>query len=307
MVEQQNVKAIFDDFDLDTSNGYNLDELRREIIRQGFTDSTDFEVIAGKSGSSKRPAVEQLIVSLIDFDDVDYDEVPDLLYKLVGQAVDAIRSNAPGISDDDLNERVHAFKQSLADNIYKQMKEHYRIIPGEFKINKVLPFSQILPQPIIVNNWGSLDFHEPVPSQKSAVVKFVYVGFKKSYYTKYRFDSSTELDFAFILETNNEVLKWIRPVPNQFNIYWSSGAKKYEPDFIVETADAIYMCETKAEKDVNDPDVQAKAEAAREFCRRASEFTAQNGGKPWRYVIIPHTLVDRAYSFNYILKQAKLK
>lgn len=307
VVEQQNVKAIFEDFDLDTSNGYNLDELHREIIRQGLHDSTDFEVIAGKSGSSKRPAVEQLITSLIDFDDVDYDEVSDLLYKLVGQAVDAIRNNAPGITEDDLNERVHAFKQSLADNIYKQMKEHYRIIPGEFKINKVLPFSKILDQSIIVNNWGTLDFHEPVPAQKSAVVKFVYVGFKKSYYTKYRFDSSTELDFAFILETNNEVLKWIRPVPNQFNIYWSSGAKKYEPDFIVETADAIYMCETKAEKDVNDPDVQAKAEAAREFCRRATEFTAQNGGKPWKYVIIPHTLVDRGYSFNYILQQSKLK
>ena len=307
VIEQQNVIAIFEDFDLDTTTGYNLDELHREIIRQGLHDSTDFEVIAGKSGSSKRPAIEQLIVSLIDFDDIDYDEISDLLYKLVGQAVDAIRCNAPGISDDDLNERVHAFKQSLADNIYKQMKEHYRIIPGEFKINKVLPFSKILDQQIIVNNWGTLDFHEPVPAQKSAVVKFVYVGFKKSYYTKYRFDSSTELDFAFILETNNEVLKWIRPVPNQFNIYWSSGAKKYEPDFIVETADAIYMCETKAEKDVNDPDVQAKAEAAREFCRGATEFTAQNGGKPWHYIIIPHTLVDRAYSFNYILKQAKLK
>ncbi|MBD5309074.1 MAG: DEAD/DEAH box helicase family protein [Bacteroides sp.] len=307
VVEQQNVRAIFEDFDLDTSTGYNLDELHREIIRQGLHDSTDFEVIAGKSGSSKRPAVEQLIVSLIDFDDIEYDEISDLLYKLVGQAIDAIRRNAPGISDDDLNERVHAFKQSLADNIYKQMKEHYRIIPGEFKINKVLPFSKILDQPIIVNNWGTLDFHEPVPAQKSAVVKFVYVGFKKSYYTKYRFDSSTELDFSFILETNNEVLKWIRPVPNQFNIYWSSGAKKYEPDFIVETSDAIYMCETKAEKDVNDADVQAKAEAAREFCRRASEFTAQNGGKPWHYVVIPHTLVDRSYSFNYVLTQIKLK
>ncbi|MDE5773949.1 MAG: hypothetical protein K2H86_05780, partial [Muribaculaceae bacterium] len=287
--------------------GYNLDELHREIIRQGLHDSTDFEVIAGKSGSSKRPALEQLIVSLIDFDDIDYDEISDLLYKLVGQAIDAIRRNAPGISDDDLNERVHAYKQSISDNIYKQMKEHYRIIPGEFKINKVLPFSKILDQPIIVNNWGTLDFHEPVPTQKSAVVKFVYVGFKKSYYTKYRFDSSTELDFAYILETNNEVLKWIRPVPNQFNIYWSNGAKKYEPDFIVETADAIYMCETKAEKDVNDADVQAKAEAACEFCRRATEFTAKNGGKSWHYIIIPHTLVDRSYSFNYILQQAKLK
>ncbi|MDE5848983.1 MAG: hypothetical protein K2H38_02470, partial [Muribaculaceae bacterium] len=144
-------------------------------------------------------------------------------------------------------------------------------------------------------------------SNKSDVKKYVYVGFKKSYYTKYRFDSSTELDFAFILETNNEVLKWIRPVPDQFNIYWKNGAKKYETDFIVETADAIYMCETKAEKDVNDADVQAKAEAAREFCRRATEFTAQNGGKPWKYIIIPHTLVDRSYSFNYILQQVKLQ
>ena len=307
VVEQQNVKAIFEDFDLDTSNGYNLDELNREIIRQGLHDSIDFEVIAGKSGSSKRPAVKQLITSLIDFDDVDYDEVSDLLYKLVGQAVDAIRNDAPGITEDDLNERVNAFKHSLADNIYKQMKEHYRIIPGEFKINRVLPFSKILDQNIIINNWGTLDFHEPVPAQKSAVVKFVYVGFKKSYYTKYRFDSSTELDFSFILETNNEVLKWIRPVPNQFNIYWSNGAKKYEPDFIVETADAIYMCETKAEKDVCDPDVQAKAEAAHKFCRSATEFTSQNGGKPWHYIIIPHTLVDRAYSFNYILSQLRLK
>lgn len=307
VVEQQNVKAVFEDFDLDTSKGYNLDELHREIIRQGLHDSTEFEVITGKSGSSKRPAIEQLIVLLIDFDDIDYDEISDLLYKLVGQAIDAIRRNTPGISNDDLNERVHAYKQNLSDNIYKQMKRHYRIIPGEFKINKVLPFSKILEQHIIVNDWGYRDFHEPAPTSKSDIKKYVYVGFKKSYYTKYRFDSSTELDFSFILETNNEVLKWIRPVPDQFNIYWKNGAKKYETDFIVETIDAIYMCETKAEKDVNDADVQAKAEAAREFCRRATEFTAQNGGKPWHYIIIPHSMVDRSYSFDYVINQVKMK
>ena len=175
------------------------------------------------------------------------------------------------------------------------------------RVNKVLPFSKILDQPLIVNNWGQLDYHDPKPEQKSLITKFVYVGFKKSYYTKYRFDSSTELDFAVVLETSEEVLKWIRPVPNQFNIYWANGAKRYEPDFIVETADAIYMCETKAEKDVDDNDVLAKAEAAKEFCKRASEFTEKNGGKPWHYIIIPHTLVDRSYSFNYILSQTKLK
>ena len=37
------------------------------------------------------------------------------------------------------------------------------------------------------------------------------------------------------------------------------------------------------------------------------EYTTSNNGKPWHYVIIPHTLVDRSYSFNYILSQAKLK
>lgn len=307
VIEQENVKAVFEDFDLDTSNGYDLDELRREIIRVDLKDPEEIDVIAGKSGSSKRPAIEQLTKSLIDFDDIDYDEISDLLYKLVNQAIDAIRGYAPGISENELDERVHAYKKILSENIYKQMKEHYRIIPGEFKINKILPFSKILDQPIIVNNWGTLDFHDPLPNPKSNVVKYVYIGFKKSYYTRYRFDSSTELDFSYILETNNEVLKWIRPVPNQFNIYWSSGAKKYEPDFIVETADTIYMCETKAEKYINEADVLAKAEAAREFCRRATEFTANNGGKPWYYVLIPHTFVDRSYSFKYIIQQSKLK
>lgn len=307
VIEQQEVKAFFDDFDLDTSEGYTLAELQREIIRQSLHDTTDFEIIEGKSGSSKRPAVEQILVKLIDKDDIDYDEISDLLYKLIEQAVDAIREKNGISNEDELNERVHPYRQMIADNIYKQMKQHYRIEPGEYKVNKVLPFSKILDQPILVNNWGELDYHDPVPSQKSHIIKFVYVGFKKSYYTKYRFDSSTELDFSFVLETSNEVLKWIRPVPSQFKIYWANGSKRYEPDFIVETADAIYMCETKAEKDINNDDVQYKADAALEFCRYATEFTSKNGGKPWYYVIIPHTLVDRSYSFNYILSQTKLK
>lgn len=307
IIEQQEVKAFFDDFDLDTSDGYTLAELQREIIRQSLHNTNDFEIFEGKSGSSKRPAVEQILVKLIDKDDIDYDEVSDLLYKLIEQAVNAIRNKNAISNEDELNERVHPYRQMIADNIYKQMKEHYRIVPGEYKVNKVLPFSKILDQPILINNWGELDYHDPLPQQKSHIVKFVYVGFKKSYYTKYRFDSSTELDFAVVLETSNEVLKWIRPVPNQFNIYWANGAKRYEPDFIVETAVAIYMCETKAEKDMNDDDVLAKAEAAKEFCRLATEFTAKNGGKPWNYIIIPHTLVDRGYSFNYVLSQTKLK
>lgn len=306
VVEQQEVKAVFEDFELDTSEGYSLAELHREIIRQGLHDTSDFEIFAGKSGSSKRPVVEQLLVTMMDFDDIDYDENSDLLYKLIGQAVDAIRTQNAISNEDELNERVHSYKQAIADNIYKQMKQHYTIISGEYRINKVLPFSMILDQSIIVNNWGTLDYHDPVPATKSLVTKFVYVGFKKSYYTKYRFDSSTELDFAFILENDEKVQKWLRPVPNQFNIYWANGSKRYEPDFIVETTDTIYMCETKMEREVDSDDVQAKAKAACEFCSRASEYTENNGGKPWEYVIIPHTLVKRDYTFGYVIAQTKL-
>lgn len=307
IVEQQPARAIFNDFDLDATTGYNLAEVRREIIRQGLHDTTEFEVIEGKSGSSKRPATEQLLLALIDYDDVDYDEISDLLYKLIGQAIDALKLQNNIENDDELNERIHPFGKSIAENIYKQMKQHYTVIPGEFKINKILPFQKILEQSLVENNWGNRDYHLPAVSPKSVIPKYVYVGFKKSYYTKYKFDSATELDFAFILETNDEVLKWLRPVPNQFNIYWNNGAKRYEPDFIVETEDAIYMCETKAEYQMDNAEVLAKAESAREFCRRASEFTQANGGKPWRYVIIPDTLVDRAYSFNYLLSQTNLK
>lgn len=307
IVEQQPATAIFKDFELDTTKGYELAELRREIIRTNLHDPSETEIIEGKSGSSKRAAAEQLLMALVDYDDIDYDETSDLLYKLIGQAILALKSQNNIEDDDTLNERIHPFRRNIAENIYKQMKEHYTVIPGEFKINKILPFQKILEQSLIENNRGHREFQLPAPVPKSLVPKYVYVGFKKSYYTKYKFDSSTELDFAFILENSNEVLKWLRPVPNQFNIYWSNGSKRYEPDFIVETADAIYMCETKAEYQINNADVLAKAESAREFCRRASEFTQANGGKPWRYVIIPDTLVDRAYSFNYLLSQSNLK
>ena len=58
-----------------------------------------------------------------------------------------------------------------------------------------------------------------------------------------------------------------------------------------------------------DPDMLEmfiEAESATEFCKRASEFTLANGGKPWKYVMIPHSLVDRAYSFDYLLSQFDL-
>ena len=69
----------------------------------------------------------------------------------------------------------------------------------------------------------------------------------------------------------------------------------------METNDAIYMVETKAAKDLTDEDVQAKKQAAEEYCKNATEYTLKNGGKPWRYHLLRHDIVDRSNSFEYLM------
>lgn len=304
VVEQPRIKAVFEDFDLDTSTGYNLDKVHYEIQRQSLaTGETD--IIAGRSGSSKGNPIDILVARLIDFDDVDYDECADLLYKLAGQAVDAIKGYNPDTAEDDIAEIVNAYKEILANNIYKQMKQHFHIVEEETSPTRVLPFSRILDQHLVDNGFGKRMVSD-IPEKKSWGSKYIVQGFLKSYYPETRFDSTTEWDFAYILENDPIVLKWLRPVPQQFNIYWSNGAKRYEPDFIVETAEAIYMCETKAEKNVDDNDVLDKAKAARRYCKIAGDYAVQHGGKPWRYILIPHTEVERLSSFKAVVNASQL-
>jgi type III restriction enzyme len=54
-----------------------------------------------------------------------------------------------------------------------------------------------------------------------------------------------------------------------------------------ESEDCILICEIKAENELADPMVQAKAAAATKWCRAASDHAAGNAGKPWGYALIP--------------------
>lgn len=105
--------------------------------------------------------------------------------------------------------------------------------------------------------------------------------------------------FSFVLENNGTVLRRHRSAREQFSIYWSNGSKRYEPDFIVETADAIYMVETKAAVNISNEEAQQKKQAAEEYYRHASEFTAENGDKPWKYILLARDKVERTSSFEY--------
>ena len=94
--------------------------------------------------------------------------------------------------------------------------------------------------------------------------------------------------FAVILERDAQ--KWFKPAKGQFKIYYKDRNEhpEYVPDFIAETEQCVLMVETKSLAEMTDPIVQAKAEAAKTWCRNASEYLLKNGGKSWKYLQIPH-------------------
>ena len=296
VIEQPKATAVFHPFDLDTSEGFSFPELNNEIVRMGLKDN-EVEVLTAISSGYFDDPMKEIVAQLMNFEEVDYDENADLLYHLAGQAIEAVKQQTQeGI---DVANKVHQFKMVIANRIYSQMKEHFTLEKKGYASSKVLPFVELLPQHLTEEtSYGYRDYRLPFANnQKSLVKKYIFTGFLKSYYLTYKFDSSTELDFAFLLENDDKVLRWLRPVPNQFRIYWGNGAHRYEPDFVVETKDKIYMVETKAENEVNDEDVQEKKKAAMEFCSVVSKTTT----KPWQYSLIPHNEVGRTLQFKYVL------
>jgi type III restriction enzyme len=69
--------------------------------------------------------------------------------------------------------------------------------------------------------------------------------------------------------------------------------REYEVDFVVRTNDKIYLVETKADKDLNDPTVLLKAKAAHAWCINASRASALNTlSQPaeFEYLLLPEGL-----------------
>lgn len=296
VIEQPQATAVFHYFDLDTSEGFSFPELSNEILRMGLKDK-EVEVLTAISSGYFGNPIKEIVAQLMNFEEIDYDENAELLFRLAEQAVEAIKAQTE--EGYDVANKVHQFKSAIANRIYQQMKEHFTLEKKGYASSKVLPFVELYPQHLTEEtSYGYLDYRHVIKdNQKSLVKKYIFRGFLKSYYLTYKFDSSTELDFANLLENDSKVLKWLRPVPNQFRIYWGNGTHLYEPDFIVETAAKIYMIETKAEKDINNDDVKEKKQAAMEYCSIVSKETS----KPWQYALIPHNEISRTMQFDYVI------
>lgn len=73
--------------------------------------------------------------------------------------------------------------------------------------------------------------------------------------------------------------------------------QRYEPDFVVETEDIIYLVEVKGEDRLYDPDVLAKNERAIQYCKISTEWSKANGYKKWRYLFVPSEQINMSSSF----------
>lgn len=295
MIIQQtdDIKSGFNDFDLDTTN-LTFQPVSEEIIRKSLSDNK-VDSITGK-GRITEDSLENLIVSeLMNYPEVDYDEQAELLFKLAEKVIDKFESYLAG---DDIQNVVQYQRREIAKYIYSQLMEHIYYEEPEYQKAEVRPFTKIEEHNFSKYSKDSIhDFRETI-SPTRAIPSKVFSGFKKACHSLYKFDSKTEKDFAIILEDDSEVQKWLRPAKNQFRIYWRHNSKQYEPDFVVETSDAIYLVETKKEGDIDSGDVQEKAKAALTYCDNATTFTTQNNGKPWKYVLIPHNAVMQNMGFK---------
>ena len=304
ILQQAEVKSGFHDFDLDTGN-LNYQPVSEEIlVRKLREQENGIDIVIGK-GRIVMDTPENIIVNeLMNYSEINYDEQAELLYKLAGEAVVNFRTY---LTDDKLMNVVQYHKQEIGRYIRSQMMEHFYCETPAFEKPVVKPFSRIEEHNLSKYKTESIHHYTETIIPTSAIPGKVFSGFRKTWHPLNKFDSKTEKDFAIIMEQDREVVKWLRPAPSQFRIYWKHNSRQYHPDFVAETVDTIYLIETKKEADIETSDVQEKTQAALLYCRNATAFTTQNRGKPWKYILIPHNAVMVNMSFDTLTRRFEVR
>ena len=294
------VNSGFQDFELDAKN-LNYAPVSEEILIHFLARRENSEqTLIGKYGIAADKPENMILNELISLPEVDYDSQFDLLYKLVGQAIAKLESY---LTEEELVNVAKFHKKEIAGFIYAQMKPHFYCTTKSFEEPIVKPFTEIEGHNLTKIQSDGIHHYTDTITPTSAIPQKVFSGFQKSCHSLCRFDAKGEKDFAALLENDKDVVKWLRPAPKQFKIYWDRDARTYEPDFVVETANVIYLAEIKADNQLDHEEVREKARAALQYCKYASEHTRQHGGKPWKYLLIPHTEVLPNMSVAYLAEK----
>jgi type III restriction enzyme len=290
VVPKGEVTCGYEEFDLDAQN-INLQPVAQDILIQHLHENERYRLQDGSGIVEEKRPEDYLVRGLIDFDDVSYDDHAALLYKLAGQAVTRLREYLS--EEESVLNVLQYHQQALVSLIHSQMQEHFVESASAYEAHVTRGFHTLR-----ANNYSTAanedvrDFRIAIPEgQRTRIGSMIFGGFRRCLYPEQKFDSDPERRFAVILENEDDVLKWFKPAKGDFQIHYSHE-DSYEPDFVVETKTEKFLCEPKRASEMTDETVLAKADAAATWCKHATDHANENGGKPWRYLLIPHDQIQ---------------
>jgi len=288
---------VFVDFNLDVS-AFNHVPIRNELLIQNLEDMADRQRIKGDAIDFEGYNPKKVILDeLRKKPEIDYEKCSTLLFKLISQLCDHYSANH---GENGMRNIVMMYKRDIASKLYAQMMQHFYCKNGFLQEEVVGTREYNLQQ---TYNW-----REKVglfASFTEDIRNVLFTGIQKGVFSEAKFDSKDgELTLARVMETDSDVINWLRPHPREFNITYNHG-HAYEPDFVVETEDIIYLVEVKGEDKLNDPDVIAKKERGIQYCAVASRWGKANGYKEWRYLFIPAGQIRSSSTFALLAERFK--
>jgi type III restriction enzyme len=292
------VTVGYQDFDLDC-NSFRQPPAEKDLLVQHLMNNQRFKIVSGDGVVLEKNLEDYIVRGLIDKDDINYDEHSELLYKLAGQMVRHLQSYLQ--TPDDVLNVLQFYQAQLVMLIHTQMNQHYVEKVTEYEVTVSKGFQTLTSSMAAMQtNQAILPFRAPV-EERLLIRGMLFGGFSKCLYPAQKFDSDTERRFAIILEDEPSVLKWLKPPKDVLRIYYYQE-EVYQPDFVVETESARYLCEPKRASEMTDEVVLLKAKAATLWCQHASTVS----DKPWCYVLIPHDAIGQSSTFNNLIQRFRL-
>ena len=278
------VKRTIPDFEIAASKIERYNAVNAQML-----ESFDAEILAVDD------ALNTLACMLLDCDalsEISVDEDVDYILDVVQQYLAQIEGG-----DEDKNKIVRRYAKLIIEDIVKQI--HANMDRKTFYTH-VIQKDLIVFRKAVKNvraDGGEVNFRKSI-ANKSEIKKYVFNGYKKSYYNTNAFDSDTERLFSVVLEDDADVIRWIKPPLNQLGLFWQAG-QQYNPDFLVETSTTKYMVEVKAKNEVKNPEVVGKAKEGIKWCKYATMVDFDK--KPWEYKLITDDVIAVGNSLKYIL------
>ena len=262
---------------------------RYDVVNNQLLESLDTSILEDPNPVNTLACLLLDNISEFDSDDAEY------ILDIVNQYLSLI-----GGTEDHKRQVVRKYASLILEDIRKQIISAIKVDTRiTYEVQKALiAFGK---QIKVIKPEGEVNLHTSVPDKKN-IRKYVFMGYKKSYYESNGFDSDTERQFSVVLEQDNNVIRWIKPPLNQMGIYYAAG-QQYTPDFLVETQSNKYMVEIKARVDISNEDVQLKKREGELWCEYASIVDVD--GKRWFYRLVADDRVDVGDSLKTILNLAE--